>query len=118
MILGASVVEHGRSARHCDDTGGPPGARRAAGATDRGPTAEFFVEWAHRRMAAGRRIGAGLRRAAVVGPHHRSARGMSTAAVLLAVALWIGPGPSVVRACAGIPSGAHQRRGLLPAPKP
>ncbi len=32
--------------------------------------------------------------------------GMSAAAVLLAVALWIGPGPSMVRARAGIPSGA------------
>jgi pilus assembly protein TadC len=32
---------------------------------------------------------------------------MSTAAVLLAVALWIGPGPSVVRARAGMPARAH-----------
>ena len=41
---------------------------------------------------------------------------MSTAAVLLAVALWIGPGPSVVRARAGLPSRAH-RRASLPRPR-
>ncbi len=35
---------------------------------------------------------------------------MSTAAVLLAVALWIGPGPSLVRARAGIPSRGHRLR--------
>jgi pilus assembly protein TadC len=34
---------------------------------------------------------------------------MTTAAVLLAAALWIGPGPSVVRARAGLSSGAHLR---------
>jgi pilus assembly protein TadC len=42
---------------------------------------------------------------------------MNTAAVLLAVALWIGPGPSVVRARAGTPTRAHRvRRGLLGGP--
>jgi pilus assembly protein TadC len=41
---------------------------------------------------------------------------MSTAAVLLAVALWIGPGPSVVRARAGLASRAH-RRALLSGPR-
>jgi pilus assembly protein TadC len=35
---------------------------------------------------------------------------MSTAAVLLALALWIGPGPSVVRARAGMPARAHRQR--------
>ena len=35
---------------------------------------------------------------------------MSTAAVLLALALWIGPGPSVVRARAGMPARAHRPR--------
>ncbi|HTY30184.1 type II secretion system F family protein [Mycobacterium sp.] len=40
---------------------------------------------------------------------------MSTAAVLLAVALWIGPGPSAVRARAGALSGAHRRRATVPA---
>ena len=35
---------------------------------------------------------------------------MITAAVLLAVALWIGPGPSVVRARAGIPARAYRLR--------
>jgi len=60
-----------------------------------------------------------MRRAAVVGPHHRSARGMSTAAVLLALALCIGPGPWVVRARAGIPARAHRlRRGLSQGPAP
>ena len=46
---------------------------------------------------------------------------MNAAAVLLAVALWIGPGPSVVRARAGIPARAHRlRRGvqLRSAPDP
>lgn len=44
---------------------------------------------------------------------------MSTAAVLLAAALWIGPGPSVVRARAGIPTRAHRpRRGPLRRPGP
>jgi pilus assembly protein TadC len=38
---------------------------------------------------------------------------MTTAAVLLAVALWIGPGPSAVRARAGIPSGAYRRGKVL-----
>ncbi len=42
---------------------------------------------------------------------------MSAAAVLLAMALWIGPGPSIVRARAGIPSGAL-RRGQGPPPGP
>ncbi len=42
---------------------------------------------------------------------------MTTAAVLLAVALWIGPGPSVVRARAGRPARAHRlRQGLRPGP--
>ena len=36
---------------------------------------------------------------------------MSTAAVLLAVALWIGPGPSIVRARAGTTVRAHDRSG-------
>jgi pilus assembly protein TadC len=35
---------------------------------------------------------------------------MSTAAVLLAVALWIGPGPSMVRVRAGMPARAHRSR--------
>jgi pilus assembly protein TadC len=35
---------------------------------------------------------------------------MSTAAVLLALALWIGPGPSVVRTRAGMPARAHRPR--------
>lgn len=35
---------------------------------------------------------------------------MSAAAVLLAVALWIGPGPSLVRARAGMPYGGHRSR--------
>ncbi|WP_197515218.1 type II secretion system F family protein [Mycobacterium sp. 1245805.9] len=35
---------------------------------------------------------------------------MTVAAVLLAVALWIGPGPSVVRARAGIRAGGHLPR--------
>jgi pilus assembly protein TadC len=39
---------------------------------------------------------------------------MSTAAVLLAVSLWIGPGPSVVRVRAGLPSRAHRLRPGLP----
>ena len=39
---------------------------------------------------------------------------MSTAAVLLALALFIGPGPSVVRARAGLPARAYRRR---PQPK-
>ncbi|QZA17425.1 type II secretion system F family protein [Mycobacterium malmoense] len=44
---------------------------------------------------------------------------MSTAAVLLAAALWIGPGPSVVRARAGIPTRARRlRRGPLRRPGP
>lgn len=34
---------------------------------------------------------------------------MSTASVLLAVALWIGPGPSMVRARAGMPAGQRPR---------
>ncbi|MGO9928316.1 MAG: type II secretion system F family protein [Mycobacterium sp.] len=42
---------------------------------------------------------------------------MNTAAALLAVALWIGPGPSMVRARAGTPARAHRlRRGLLQGP--
>ncbi|MGO9383370.1 MAG: type II secretion system F family protein [Mycobacterium sp.] len=42
---------------------------------------------------------------------------MNTAAVLLAVALWIGPGPSMVRTRAGTPARAHRlRRGLLQGP--
>jgi pilus assembly protein TadC len=57
--------------------------------------------------------------AAVVGPNHRSARGMSTAAVLLALALWIGPGPSIVRARAGMPARAHPPRPpAAPGPDP
>lgn len=40
---------------------------------------------------------------------------MSMAAVLLALALWIGPGPSAVRARAGMPSRAHGRA-LPPGP--
>ena len=44
---------------------------------------------------------------------------MSTAAVLLALALCIGPGPRVVRARAGIPARAHRlRRGLSQGPAP
>ena len=44
---------------------------------------------------------------------------MSTAAVLLALALCIGPGPWVVRARAGIPARAHRlRRGLSQGPAP
>ncbi len=35
---------------------------------------------------------------------------MSTAAVLLAVALWIGPGPSLVRARAGMPASGRRLR--------
>jgi len=35
---------------------------------------------------------------------------VSAAAVLLAAALWIGPGPSLVRARAGIPARGHRRR--------
>ena len=35
---------------------------------------------------------------------------MSTAAVLLALALWIGPGPSVVRARAGLPTRGRRVR--------
>lgn len=46
----------------------------------------------------------------MVRPHHRSARGVSAAAVLLAIALWIGPGPSVVRGRAEISSRAHRLR--------
>jgi pilus assembly protein TadC len=42
---------------------------------------------------------------------------MTTAAVLLAVALWIGPVPSAVRARAGIPSGAYRRRKVLAGPR-
>jgi pilus assembly protein TadC len=42
---------------------------------------------------------------------------MSAAAVLLAMALWIGPGPSIVRARAGISSGALTR-GQGPPPGP
>ena len=38
---------------------------------------------------------------------------MSTAAVLLAAALWIGPGPSLVRARAGIPARGPRRRQVL-----
>ncbi len=38
---------------------------------------------------------------------------MSTAAVLLAAALWIGPGPSLVRARAGIPAPGPRRRQVL-----
>ena len=42
---------------------------------------------------------------------------MSTAAALLAVALLLGPAPSVVRARAGLPSRAHRaRQGLLKRP--
>ncbi len=42
---------------------------------------------------------------------------MNTAAVLLAVALWVGPGPSVVRARAGLPARAHRlRQRLLQGP--
>lgn len=41
---------------------------------------------------------------------------MTTTAVLLAVALWIGPGPSMVRARAVSPSGAA-RRGLRSGPR-
>jgi pilus assembly protein TadC len=40
---------------------------------------------------------------------------VSTAAVLLAVALWIGPGPSVVRARAGLAARAHRLRQGSPA---
>jgi pilus assembly protein TadC len=42
---------------------------------------------------------------------------VNTAAVLLAVALWIGPGPSVVRVRAGLPARAHRLgQGLLQGP--
>ncbi len=65
-------------------------------------------------MAAGGRADTGLRRAAVVGPDHRSASVVSAAAVLLAMALWLGAGPSVVRARAGRPPRAHRpHQGLL-----
>ncbi len=40
---------------------------------------------------------------------------MNAAAVLLAAALWIGPGPSAVRSRAGLPSRAHHRRQAAPA---
>ena len=47
---------------------------------------------------------------------------MTTAAVLLAVALWVGPGPSVVRARAGFPVRTRRRQGLrkseAPGPDP
>src|SRR5208337_2217401 len=113
-VLGGGVIEHGRRAGNRGDTGGPAGAGRAAGATDRGPTAEFLAERARGRMATGRRIDADVRRPAVVRPHYRSGRVVNTVAVLLAVALWIGPGPSLVRARAGIPARGHrQRRGLM-----
>lgn len=60
------------------------------------------------------RADTGLRRAAVVGPDHRSASVVSAAAVLLAMALWLGAGPSVVRARAGRPPRAHRpHQGLL-----
>jgi pilus assembly protein TadC len=42
---------------------------------------------------------------------------VSAPAVLLAAALWIGPGPSIVRARAGIPSGAHRRGKVSPWPR-
>lgn len=42
---------------------------------------------------------------------------MSTAAVLLAAAVWIGPGPSMVRSRAGMPTRGHRpRQGLLEGP--
>src|ERR1700756_4652872 len=49
-----------------------------------------------------------MRRAALVGSNNRSARGMSAAAVLLALALWIGPGSLVVRARAGMPARTYR----------
>jgi pilus assembly protein TadC len=40
---------------------------------------------------------------------------VSTAAALLAVALWIGPGPSIVRARAGLPARVRRWRHVVPA---
>jgi pilus assembly protein TadC len=42
---------------------------------------------------------------------------MNAAAALLAAALWIGPGPQVVHARAGMPSRAHRRAQLLQRPR-
>jgi pilus assembly protein TadC len=43
---------------------------------------------------------------------------MNVVAVLLAAALWLGPGPSVVRARAGLPAPARRRRSRGPRPDP
>lgn len=43
---------------------------------------------------------------------------MNAAAVLLALALWVGAGPSVVRARAGLPSRGHGRRSQAHGPDP
>jgi pilus assembly protein TadC len=43
------------------------------------------------------------------GPDHRSAGVVSTVAVLLAIVLWIGPGPSAVRARAGMRRRVHRQ---------
>lgn len=53
----------------------------------------------------------------MVRPHYRSARVVSVAAVLLAAALWIGPGPSWVQARAGSRARSRRlRRGLARRP--
>lgn len=101
-------------AGQCGHIGNPAAARGAAWSTDRRPAAELSADGTRGRMAAGGRADTGLRRAAVVGPDHRSASVVSAAAVLLAMALWLGAGPSVVRARAGRPPRAHRpHQGLL-----
>lgn len=55
-------------------------------------------------------------RAVVVGPHHRAAHDMSTAALALALALLLGSAPAVVRARAAPPPARRpMRRGTISA---
>ncbi len=69
---------------------GLPVTRRRPRPADRGRSGDLPAVRRGGRLAVGRRRDAGLRRAAVVGSHHRAGVDMSWAALLLAAALLIG----------------------------